>query len=124
MSLPPAPDARLAAALRALPDAPVDLRTACADVYPPRSRQTYLRQLQEQLRALLDELGSFLAAGVLPDHLEAVDRLLRSHAFMILVRDVLVGDDWLRGSKTAADQAADLVDQLEWLLPSRPYDGP
>lgn len=114
----------LAQALRALPDTVVDLRTALADVYPPRARQIYLRELHEQLRALLDVLGSFLAAGVLTDELEAVDRLLRGHSFLILVRDVLIGDMWLKGSKVAAEQAADLVDKLDSLAPPRPYDGP
>lgn len=118
------PELSLAQSLRALPDTPVDLRTAAADVYPVRTRQTHLRELQEQLRALLDELGSFLAAGALTDELEAVDRLLRGHPLMILSRDVLVGDVPLKGSKVAAEQAAELLDQLETALPARPYDGP
>ncbi len=124
VGLPSTPELSLAQSLRALPDTPIGLRTAAADVYPVRTRETYFRELQGQLRALLDELGSFLAAGVLTDELEAVDRLLRGHPFMILVRDVLVGDIWLKGSRVPAEQRAELLDQLESVLPARPYDGP
>ncbi len=122
-ALPTTSEVRLAQSLRALPDTPIDLRTAPADVYPERTRQTYLRELQGQLQALLDELSSFLAAGVLTDELEAVDRLLRGHPFMILIRDVLVSDIWLKTSTVPAEQAAELLDQLESVLRTRLDDG-
>jgi len=110
-------DSALPEGLRALPDRPIDLRTSLARVYPPRTRQVYLREVQMRLQVLLDELISFTAAGILPDELEQVDQLLKSAPFMLLVRDVLSGDVWLKSNRVSAEQAADLLEKLEALVP-------
>lgn len=102
--------------LRERPDSPLDLSTP-ANVYPPRSRAAYLGDLAAQLRVVREELASYVASAALPHELETLDRVLQDSMFLALAQGVFPIMPQQRNSKVISDAAAELLEQLNALLP-------
>ncbi len=104
------------AALLAIPDGPVDLCMPAA-VYPPRTKQQYLRELLSRLDLELEELSSLAAAGVLTRELDTVDEALRSSVFMRMVRDAFSVLPRQRERLVIASGAAKVLTVVQAVLP-------
>ncbi len=104
------------AALRTIPDGPVNLSLPAA-VYPSRTRQQFLRDLLSKLDLELEELSSLAAAGVLTRELDTVDEALRSSVFMGLVRDVFSVLPLHRDRLLMASEVAKVLTVVQAVLP-------